>query len=220
VSAYASIPRSYDLSYLRDVRLAKQLFPAAEPVPALAFPKPGQTIRLVPSLRALRAPAFPKPAQSIRWTLGGVDGETNGTEVSSGPDRDDDKHQKAATISNPCDGLEQRVVLCVESQELCCGEHDSGTHAGRNRDLGTGIGCLNSYEQFLFALIELAGNDLALEAIQFDIAAVGRHFGMRPDAALFARCYEQYLADGNAPEELQRVFRDYGWWLNLKRGEA
>jgi hypothetical protein len=74
-------------------------------------------------------------------------------------------------------------------------------------------------EKYLKALTDLAHNALSSAAIKEDFEAVTRCFGATPDAGLFARSYERYLADGEAVgDDLQRVFRHYSWWLNLKRG--
>jgi hypothetical protein len=65
VSAYAFIPRNYDLRQLRGIhRTVRQLFPV-EPLPPLAFPKPGQTIRLATDNVELPTPKFPKPWQKL-----------------------------------------------------------------------------------------------------------------------------------------------------------
>ncbi len=172
MSCYAFIPRSYDISRLRDLRLVKQLFPAPDPLPALAFPKPGQTIRLLPSVNEeLPLPAFPKPSQFARWMP-----EAEQPVVSAKP---------------------QVVRPRAEAARI-----DASTPAAR----------------YLNAVIELAQDEISYEAIEDEFEVVCRLFGETPDHELFARSYEQYLADGEATEELQRVFMHFSWWLNLKRG--
>jgi hypothetical protein len=169
VSAYAFIPRSYDIKQLRDLRLVRALFPDPEPLPALAFPKPGQTIRLVPSLQPLPAPAFPKPSQFSRWTP----------------------------------GPETPVVVQQDVAEVTPYRIEADTPAAR----------------YLNALSELAHAEISYAAVREEFDTVSRCFGVTPDHELFALGYEKYLADSTTlTEDLQRVFRHYSWWLNLKHG--
>ena len=169
MSAYAFIPRSYDIRRLRDLRLVRALFPDPEPLPALAFPKPSQTIRLVPSLVPLPVPAFPKPSQFSRWTT-----EPEEEVV----DRQD-----------------------VVEQDVAPFRIEADTPSAR----------------YLNALSDLAHDEISYAAVKDEFSSVCSYFGETPDHELFARSYETYLADGKAPEELQLVFRHYGWWLDLKR---
>lgn len=169
MSSYAFVARHYDIDRLRDLRLVKQLFPDPEPLPALAYPKPGQTIRLVPALQPLPAPAFPKPSQFSRWTP------------------EPEQHVMA----------EQDVVPDVAPYRI---EADTPS------------------AQYLNAIAELVHDEISYLAIKEEFETVSRSFGLPPDHELFARSHAQYLADGQATEELQRVFQHFSWWLNLKLG--
>ena len=170
MSAYAFIPRSYDIRQLRDLRLVRQMFPAPEPLPALAFPKPKHTIRLVPSLEPLSAPAFPKPSQTSHWTF--------------------EASQPAV------------VKQAFAKPRVASGRIAATTPSAR----------------YLNALIELLQDEISYEAVEDEFEVVSRVFGDPPDHELFTRSYEQFLADGKATEELQRVFMHFTWWLNLKAG--
>jgi hypothetical protein len=173
MSACAFISRSYDISRLRDLRLVKQMFPNPEPLRALAFPKPGQLIRLVPSIyEELPLPAFPKPSQ-YRY---------------SGQTTEPTRPVVAKQYFSKPDVAAERI--------------DADTPSAR----------------YLNALIELAHDEISYEAVEDEFEVVSRLFGTTPDHELFTRNYEQYLADGKAAEELQRVFMHFGWWLNLKQG--
>ena len=80
------------------------------------------------------------------------------------------------------------------------------------------IDAITPAAQYLNALIDLAGNDVAYPAVKDEFDAVIQFFGDAPDHERFAHSYARYLADGQAEaEELQRVFLHFTWWLKLKQ---
>lgn len=74
--------------------------------------------------------------------------------------------------------------------------------------------------KYLKALSALAHQEISYEASQEEFDAVCEHFGDVPDHEAFAAGYQQYVADGTAPEELRLAYVHYGWWLNLKKDGA
>lgn len=202
------IQRLYDLSYLRDVRLAKRLFPAPDPVPAPRFPKPGQTIRLVHSpADELPPPAFPKPSQLNR--------------LADRP-RKFARRCKGAPVKLSLVGAAEKVPPVKSSVREVTGNVPGGhARAGVARPAAAPSSAPPQTVEYLAALADLASNELSRAAIKEDWNAVTRCFGTVPDAALFAHGYEQYLVDREAvADPLRRVFLHYSWWLNLKRGGA